>query len=132
MRRLVRTGCAGCVALLVAAGAPAFPAARAQSAIEVQTIVSVPPPREEGGTAATAAVPPWDMPQWSPGVAPNSIAAADELAGPLPSVSTSAFTGAATPLHCRPGVYRAIIDERTELPLGTLCTLPDGTWQLLP
>ncbi len=144
MKPLVRTGCAGCVALLTVAAAPSSPSALAQSPIDVQTIVSVPPPQTQGGSVmapAPAAVAPWDQPQSSPAAppvaapapaAPSPVVVATKPDIPSPSASTTAFTGMATPLPCRPGVYRAIIDERTELPLGTLCALPDGTWQLLP
>ena len=138
MKAFVRTGCAGRVAVLISAGTAVCPAALAQSSVEVRTIVSVPPQAEPAPPPVpqAAVVPPWDLPQRAPHsaatAASNDLAAAHVSAGPSPSLSTDAFTGGASPLACRSGAYRAILDERTELHLATLCPLPDGTWQMVP
>lgn len=113
----------------------------AQTAIDVRTVVTVPPQdeapdaaaprssfdyaaRPSSGSPQPASVAPWD--------APGALAAADGPTDPRSSPPTGAFTGAAAPLPCRRGAYHAIVDERTELSVGTLCALPDGSWQLIP
>lgn len=113
----------------------------AQTPVDVQTVVTVPPQEEAPDAAAPrsgfdyaarptsaspqpASVAPWD--------APGVLAAAEGATGSRSSPPTGAFTGAAAPLPCRRGAYRAIVDERTELSVGTLCSLPDGSWQLIP
>ncbi len=122
--------------VLVAACAVAPGTASAQSPIDVPTLVTVAPQEEapaagaprssfdyEAHTAMT--VPPWEQP------AP-SRAQGDALAAAEKPSRLSAFVGTAEPLACRQAGYRVIIDDRGDLKSGTLCFLPDGSWQLLP
>lgn len=140
---LLRRGRAACVALLMA-GALAPDAAPAQSplkggAIDVPTLVTVPPPAEASSansprssydyeTARTSPAKPWEAPRGPWDKSSDTIAAA--TAAPPPGFT--AFTGEAPPLSCREAGYRMIIDERSDMRSGTLCTLPDGTWLFLP
>ena len=139
MLALRRPGRAIC-AVLVSAGAAASAPGLAQSPIDVPTLVTIAPQDEapaadaprssfDHETARTAgATPPWEQP--APRTAQGGAVAAVPAA-PAPSPLT-AFTGAALPLVCRHAGYRVIIDERSDLRSGTLCLLPDGSWQLLP
>lgn len=121
----MRSGPAAGLALFVAIGPPA---AVAQSPIDVRTIVSVPPQEEAPAAPPRPAVRPWDV---APGTAQPTALAAAGTAPTAPDV-TEAFTGAVAALPCRPAGYRAIIDEHSDLRSGTVCRMPDGSWQLLP
>ena len=128
-----------CAALL-SAGASAPAAGLAQSPIDVPTLVTI-APHEEAPTAGAPrssfdyearAVPaprPWDLPARSGNAQPGTVAAA--LAAATPSPPT-AFVGAASPLACQPAAYHVILDKSSDIRAGTLCVLPDGSWQMLP
>jgi hypothetical protein len=131
----LRQGRLICVAVVSAAVmAPAVVAA--QSPIDVPTVVTIAPQEEAPSDAAprssfdyeaartASAARPWD----APGVIAAAVPAPH---APQPS-PPMAFTGAAPPLACRHADYRIIIDDRSDLRSGTLCILPDGSWQLLP
>jgi putative hemolysin len=131
MNPLMRRLWAPCIAVTIASGAmPAV--ARAQTPIDVPTISTV-PPRDDDGAAplATPAVPPWDLALAPWDASPGELAAVVEPVTTRSS-TTAAFTGSAAPLACRKAGYRMIIDERSDISLGTLCPMPDGSWRLLP
>ncbi len=128
-----------CVALL-SAGASAPGAGLAQSPIDVPTLVTIAPHEEAPMAGAprssfdyeARAVPvprPWDLPATSGNVQSGTVAAA--IAAPTPSPPT-AFVGAAAPLACRQAAYHVILDKSSDIRAGTLCILPDGSWQMLP
>ncbi len=149
MKALVQRGCAAGAALLLAGvcppGAAVAQSAAEAGAIDVATIVSVPAHEEEpvstaprssfdyqAQASAPVAVPPWDTPQPATPTKSSTVVAAAKEPAPDAGSTIAAFTGTAAPLACQPAGYHTIIDERTELRSGTLCVLPDGSWELLP
>ncbi len=139
MVRALRQARAICAALLsIGASAPA--AGLAQSPIDVPTLVTVAPHEEAPRAGAprssfdyeARAVPvprPWDLPATSGTAQPGTVAAAIAAATPAPP---TAFVGAASPLACRQAAYHVILDKSSDIRAGTLCILPDGSWQMLP
>jgi hypothetical protein len=128
-----------CAALL-SAGAAVPGTGLAQSPIDVPTLVTI-APHEEAPTVGAPrssfdyearAVPvprPWDVPAPSGIAQTGTVAAAIAAATPSPP---TAFVGAAVPLPCRQAAYHVILDRSSDTRSGTLCVLPDGSWQLLP
>lgn len=129
MTPLMRRAVAACLAPMIASSAMPI-GASAQTPIDVPTLVTI-PPHDDAPPAAIPAEPPWDLALAPWDASPGEIAA---LAEPVttPSSTTAAFTGSTAPLPCRKAGYRMIIDERSDLSLGTLCPMPDGSWQFVP
>lgn len=96
--------------------------ALAQSSFDVRTIVSVPP---KDDARAPGPGHPWNAPS-------GEITAAIAAPGFSGSRSIAGFAGAASPLACREAGYRIIIDDHSDLTLGTLCQMQDGSWQFVP